>query len=303
MNSGKMIKEKREEQKLSIANLSILSGISADRIEKYENNEMEPTNITLQLLFDVLDGNYSNICTRIGKNIRRRRTNIGISQKNLVELLAKHKDTSPASNLSIISSIENGKNNNIVFIKCVDDLLKSIENKNSNLKKFSNSIFKDINDKAIYDIKELYPYKLTMDIDLGELLKEARLEQGYTYTKLSKLSGVSTGQIYSYEHGKFYPSSVNFLKLNKYLNLNINLDDYLTSKRNNSIQSKYSFIINNIIEFRRRSLNIPKYELYDNYYLFIFSNFSVARIYIIDKYLSKIEISRGLKDNSIFNIH
>lgn len=299
MNSGELIKTKRTKQKLSIKNLSMLSGISEDRIKCYEDNEIEPSNITLQLLFEVLDGNYSNICTRIGKNIRRRRTNIGISQQTLVKLLGKCKNTLPTSNMSIISSIENGKNNNIVFIKCIDDLLKYIENKDSNLKKYSNSIFKDINNETIPDIKELYPYKV--NIDLSELIRDARLKLGYTYTKLADLSGLSAGQICNYEHGRYYPSSVNFLKLNKYLNLNINLDDYLSIK-NNPIQSKYSIIINNILECRRRLLNIPKYELYDNYYIFTFSNFSVARVYLIDKYLSEVEKSRGLKDNSIFNI-
>lgn len=298
MNSGKMLKQIREDKGLTQLEVSKMSGISTNRINKYENGELKPTKLTINLITKAINSNYidPNICIKIGKNIKLRRTNLGITQKELLNFINKEEKILLSD--QSISLVERGRNYSVKIIKYIDDILKLLETKN-NIKDFCTPIFKN-EKEIIYNIKELHLYNLDKINNFGKILKAARKSHNYSVKYLANLINISSNSIYNYERNARYPQNDILLKLDKYLNLGIIDRPVLSNKRISTDTSLY-IIINNI-EYRRRLLNISKYELYNSYSNIIFNNFSTARIYIIDKYLSDVENSRGLKVNSIFNI-
>ena len=59
-------------------------------------------------------------------------------------------------------------------------------------------------------------------MNLGKIIRKARMNNDLTQKKLSEIIGVHKMQIYAWEKNKYVPKAIHFLLLMKKLNLEVN---------------------------------------------------------------------------------
>ena len=210
MTIGQRIKQLRIESKLTQKELSQKLNLTPKMVSFYENNERTPPadilvklatifHVSTDFLLNISDKNSSeekNNINNIGKQIKYLRLNSNMTQEKFAEIFGLTKST--------ISLYESGKST-----------------PNDQLKSEICSFFNISMDTLFGRTNELI---LDSNINLGERLKNLRINYNLTQKELSSKLHISASTIGMYEQNRRFPDPKTIINIANYFQVSI---DYL----------------------------------------------------------------------------